>query len=322
MHVIVSHPFAGAIYWWFARQMGYTGDQAEKAPRHPYYRQLYEDIDLNVHLALAFGVVFEQVTIPAVDAAIHRDAASALNLHIGSWDYWRRAVGIRDRAGSWFRNDPVIASELSSLPAKAQEQELTYAIVDVLMSAELGAPVICATGRRRVVRRLIELSVADSELRADEHQRQPDQGERDLATPLAEYVRAAGILFREDATVSRLGNLKADDKIRTYSSQFQKVLTGGDSGQLFSSIASAWESADLSKDIAGGFAAATRTLNVLGAIPIAGTPIALLGLGADLANVALDKRADRLRWYELGPEIMRLQSREALREELERRETV
>src|SRR5713101_5716464 len=49
------------------------------------------------------------------------------------------------------------------------------------------------------------------------------------------------------------------------------------------------------------------------------TILGVLGLVADAGSEVFDRLSGRLRWYELGPEIKRLESLDALHEEVRRR---
>src|SRR5580693_846833 len=70
MKIILSHPYSGAVHWWFGQLQRVGGDQALKRPYSGYYRTLYgSDIDNFIDIALACLVIFDEIVIPAADAA-------------------------------------------------------------------------------------------------------------------------------------------------------------------------------------------------------------------------------------------------------------
>lgn len=167
MKAILSHPFSGALHWWFAAQSGAGGEQQSKRPRHPYYRALYDEVDENLDVALLFSVVFDELVLPAVDAPypmFEGDARKQLRLApleiTADWSLVFEATERLRPIEDDLRHDHVIAPLISGLSDEAQRLALLYATADVLLADAHAAPVLCAPGRRRVVLRLMELNVA------------------------------------------------------------------------------------------------------------------------------------------------------------------
>jgi hypothetical protein len=167
--VILSHPFSGAIYWWFANQISGGYDHASKRPGHPYYRTLYGNVDKHLDIALACAVVFDDIILPAADAVLRagnlppedQTKFPELNMSTSEWALIRHAQEAVDPISDDLLTDPVISSVLRRVPADMRSMALRYAAADILMTSEYSVPIICASGRRKIVRRLIELDVID-----------------------------------------------------------------------------------------------------------------------------------------------------------------
>ena len=169
MKVILSHPFSGAIYWWFASQISGGYGHSSKRPGHPYYRTLYGNVDKHLDIALACAVVFDDIILPAADAVLRtgdlppedRTKFPELNMRTSEWDLIHDAQDAVDPISYDLLADSVISSVLRKVPANMRSMALLYAAADILMISEYSVPIICAPGRQRIVRRLIELDVID-----------------------------------------------------------------------------------------------------------------------------------------------------------------
>src|SRR4051812_34888885 len=67
VRAILSHPFSGAMYWWFTDLVGHPL-ASENPPTHPYYAALFATARRDIDVALACAVIFDDVILPAVDA--------------------------------------------------------------------------------------------------------------------------------------------------------------------------------------------------------------------------------------------------------------
>jgi hypothetical protein len=141
MRVVLSHPFSGAIYWWFAQYMDVSAGMRSKQPTHGYYSQLYGDIDRNCDTALASAVVFEEIVLPAADAAFPRHGIGVgENMRVpeldleADWGHVREAGDLARENGDGLLADETVREILSRLPAGNHRMELEYAITDVVMT--------------------------------------------------------------------------------------------------------------------------------------------------------------------------------------------
>lgn len=324
MKVVLSHPYSGALYWWLATHHDGAGEQRDKRPHHSYYRTLYGDVDRNLDIALACCVVFEEVVLPGADTAYpqfdpHGDdemRLAALDLFSGWEPIWESQQLLVPHEEELLR-DPVIASVLRTLPSDARQMALLYAMADVVLTQAHAAPVLCAPGRRRIVLRLIELGVVEVPAEVTEAIR----NSQPVMEGLEGYVGIAGLTFVSDS-IDRLSRVKWNPKIRDYAENFQAVLlndTKKGFEPLLDNIADAWSSAEVAAEVGGVFSATSRSLGPLGLVPGAGTITGLVSMGADGASALADRRAEKLRWYELGPEIHRFESLENMQAELRKR---
>ncbi len=321
MKVVLSHPYSGALYWWLAAQSGVGGEQGKKRPRHRYYRTLYSNVDRNLDVALACCVIFEEVVLPGADVPYpqfdqHGEdemRLPALDLFSG-WEPVHEARQLLVPHEEELLRDPVISSVLGYLPDDAQHLALLYAMADVLLTQIHLAPVLCTQGRRRIVLRLIELGIVDIPAEVTEAIRESEP----MMEGLEGYVDIAGLTFLSDS-IDRLARVKWNQKIRDYAANFQAVLlkdADAGFGRLLDDIADAWSSAAVATEISGVFATTSRSLGPVSLVPGAGSVAGLAAMGADGAGALAERRAEKLRWYELGPEILRFESLENMQAEL------
>jgi hypothetical protein len=193
---------------------------------------------------------------------------------------------------------------------------LLYALADVLLTQAYSAPVLCAAGRRRIVLRLIELGVVEVPVSVADAVR----SSHGVLDGLEGYFGIAGLTFTS-TTIHQLAVVKWNEKIRSYSACFQNALPSG-SGDgldpLLEKIAEAWSSSEVATEIGGAFSAISRTLGPLGLVPGAGMITGAVAMAADGAGALAERRAEKLRWYEIGPEIARVESLRDLEAELRR----
>lgn len=317
MRVILSHPYSGAIYWWFANQGDIDPDQKSKKPRHGYYRTLYGDVDKNLDTALACAVVFDDIILPSADSFIPGDVS---NLGMtGSWEPITEAWKITSDLGSVLLEDEGIKKVLSKVPRNARNQAIWYAVADILLAQEHNAPIICAPGRRALVQRLVELGIGGLSPLASEALLRLGVN---VSSGLRDYVTIVGLdVISRDA--ESLGRIKWNSDIRNYATKFQSALFGlseqAPIGDLYDAIGQAWESAEARRGLKGFFSATTRTLSVFGLIPAVGTVTGAAALASDAASSVAGRMEKKASWYELGPEMMRLERLDSLEAELKRR---
>ena len=165
--IILSHPFSGALYWWFANQLSSTPEP--KTHGHPYYRTLYADVDKNLDIALSCTVIFDEIVIPPADAWFPRDEDSYLDRQVSTntdlsisvvdWAVHSYVYDTLNPIKNDLLADPVIQRVLSHVPARVRDMALIDAGIDIVTAAQYRAPIICATGRMRIIARLVELGM-------------------------------------------------------------------------------------------------------------------------------------------------------------------
>ncbi|WP_159803603.1 hypothetical protein [Arthrobacter zhaoguopingii] len=325
MKIILSHPYAGALLWWM--QSGNEWSDP-KVPQHPYYRHLYGNVDKFKDLALACTVVFDEIVMAAADFGYPDSQVTDdyRKIHIPSlslsadWDpVYESQTLTRPIVGDLLR-DPVIARIISRVPKNLKSRVIEDCIADILLMREYECPLISSVGRRGLVVRLLELDVVaasstSSSIYLPSGQSLADElSETFNADQLNRYVEMVGLMFRSP-DVASLSNIKSNDKIRAYASRFQDVLVDNPSGgedHLLEAISDAWRNRELAEKVKSGFSMAGRGLTILGLIPVVGTVSGVIGLGSEASEIAADQFAKRHAWYELGPEIIRLESMASL----------
>jgi hypothetical protein len=323
MKVVLSHPYSGALYWWLAAQSGVGGSQQEKRPSHSYYRTLYGNVDRNLDIALACCVVFEEVVLPGADVPYPQfDRLSDEEMRLAalelfsSWEPIHEAHQLLRPHEEELLRDPIIHSVLKTVPVDSQRMALLYAVADVLLTQAHAAPVLCTTGRRRIVLRLIELGIVEVPAQVagavrDSH---------GLIDGLEGYFALPGLTFTS-STIDQLATVKWHEKIRSYAESFQNALpsgTGDGFDPLLEKIAEAWSASEVATEIGGAFSTTSRSLGPLGLVPGVGAVAGAGAMAADGASALAQHRAERLHWYELSPEIVRIESLRDLETELRR----
>jgi hypothetical protein len=326
MKVILSHPYSGAIYWWFGKEAGFPPSLRRPGPRerHPYYRALFGKSLECINVARACIVIFEEVVMPAIDAPFVRGPSElvepALNVS-ADWNPVHQARRIVDRDEAELLSDPIIDSIVGRLPSDQWGLELLYALVDIFLASDTSAPVLCAPGRQALIHRLIELDVASEELSPRQKSNLgPLRAGAGLAEVLGDYVGVTALDFRA-SKVSDIGRIKEDAKVRAYASTFQRILMGRGkpvaAEDFYHEIRDAQAAAKADGGIARAFRTTSRALSIGSLIPVIGTPAALGSLAADAGAKAAEKRREALSWYELAPRIEYLRSLNALQAHLD-----
>lgn len=312
LKVILSHPFSGALYWWFATL---AGAPEATARLHPYYRALHDRVEENLDVALGCAVIFDDIIIPAADASFPADTRRSAGATISAlaistnWDATQEAYSLLAEHQQALLQDASIRATLRDLEPEAKNLGLLYAITDILLTAEHGAPVVCSSLRRRLIGRLLELGIVPSA--------RPEQAEttQAMADTLETYTEVMGLTFLSES-VEELGEVKWDHEIRSYAESFQQALTAPSAdgtSRLFESIQEAWEGAEAAGHVAGAFSSVATALDAVSLIPGVGTATGAVALGSDLAARTAERRGESLRWFELSNRIQRYESLRRLR---------
>ncbi len=321
MRVVLSRPYAGALYWFF-RNHDYP---ESKTPTHPYYRHLYGDVDRHLDMALACAVIFDEIVLAAADSPYphgeHADDYRRVRIPelklTADWDPVSAGRALAEEAGRDLLLDEQVRQVLRHVPTAVKSYVIADVMADVLLMRKYEAPLVSSSGRRALVLRLQELGAlpmlhtndVTAPARSSLGASTLAALSRSASQQLQDYVSVTGLMFTAQ-DVRTLGRIKENPRVRRYAGSFQQVITqsGGTMPELYEAIAQAWTSRDLTVNISAGFSTTSRGLSVLGLIPGVGTVTELVGMGADAAALAAEKRVERQSWFELGPEIKRLDS--------------
>lgn len=330
LRVILSHPYSGALHWW----MQSANEWAHSTrPDHPYYRHLYGKVNDHLDVALACTVIFDEIILPAADAQYPESTISAdyrkveipsLGL-LADWDPVQASRKALENIAGDIAKDIKISRILAKVPKHLRAQVVLDVATDMLLQSEYKAPVISSSGRRAMLVRLAELGIlADLGVptkRASSTSGAGNKPPETLATigELTNYVSVTGLSFRSP-DIKTLSDIKSNSTVRNYAKSFQNVLIPKKKStatvDLFDSIRQAWKSQELQNRISGGFTTTSRAFSVLGLIPGIGTIAEAVAMGADAGAIASEKLEQKNSWYEIGPEILRLESLAALERHL------
>jgi hypothetical protein len=323
LKIILSHPFSGAVYWWFMNQQDIVGeDLKSKKPHHGYYRTLYGNVDKNLDVALACTVIFDEIILPAIDAPIPGTAMTNRmyqpDLAIAAdWEQVNQAQELVRPHERELLNDTHIKAVLKSIPKGARPIALLYAAADVVLGVTHKAPIVCAPGRMSIVARLLQLGVVPtSGFDIDNF-----SAGASLTHNVADYAAITGITFNSE-DVGGLGGIKWNEAIRRYADGFQAWLNENEAPEenaLWEAIAEARADSEVARGMSGYFKANSRALSLISLLPGVGTVTGALAIASDYAGEHQERKATRLDWHQLGPEIEAYKKRRAIDNELSRR---
>lgn len=322
MRIVLSHPYAGALHWWFQSSQQHAHD---KRPDHPYYRHLYGDIDEHLDVTLACTVVFDEVLMQAADAYYPsaRPAKDNSGVRVPELDVtavWQHEFRDRDKREDLreLAADAQIASILRRVPLDVRPDVIADALGDAALSIQYNAPIVSSPGRRAVMLRLSELGAITTVPKKvpwySRWRAMPTQGEQlqlgaAATAKLDAYVTVTALTFRS-RDAAALGKVKQNKTIRTYAGEFERVLTrtGSSSEELFESMASAWGHRQIFDEVGGGLATASRGLGLAAFVPLIGLPAGVSAVALDAAAMATNAVGRKRAWYELGAEITHVET--------------
>jgi hypothetical protein len=320
MKVILSQPYCGAMYWWFNSERQHA---LPKNPSHPYYASLFGDVNRHLDIALACALIYEDFVIPAADAIypglgdLDHFSPADLGLEISAWDPIHEARALSDPVSEIWRSDPTLRKLLNEKTEPEAHMELHYAVADILLASEYKAPVICSDGRRAVVRRLIELGVANP----DPTVARTFSLQKDVAEMVESYAEITSLTFETD-DLRQFADLKWASPLREYADGLQRVLNDPHTqsiDDLYRAIADALESKILAERVQGAFAAAGHVMDLGALIPGVGTVAGAIGLGTNASAAIAQGRVEHLRWFELAQAVSGTRQLSAIEAELRSR---
>ena len=145
-----------------------------------------------------------------------------------------------------------------------------------------------------------------------------------MTSGVSRYATVSGLTFHTD-NIRSLANIKADRLIRRYSEAFQSSLLQSDASDeqnLWQSIAEAKYASEVAGSLAGYFKATSKAFSLVSLVPGINIVTGITAVGADWASDFQERRVERLDWYQLGPEILRFRSQQAIDQELKRRRLI
>lgn len=309
MKVVISHPFSGALYAFFAT---HQSDRLSPppAPRHPhpYYRTLYGDaFPRYQEMALTLALLFDELVIVPADAFLPgrqywQPDHTYNNPEIGlctEWDFeLRRQL---DEEVAQDLQDDEVRRVLARVPPLARQQILRDSRYEIHLAQKYECPIVCVGGRRRIIERIIESRSATSQTYDAPALRMAE-----------EYLKLMGPIF-EPKDVDTLIDLKKDSELRKYAAAFAAAMKRfGDSVDvridLMKALREAMASARLAKNLCGVFEGTSTALSVVGLIPILGTAASWVGLGTEGAAKAAESRQRSQSWYEFAGQVRRVAS--------------
>lgn len=307
MKVVVSHPFSGALYAFFAQYNPASAGPVRPRPGHPYYRTLYGDaFPRYQEMALTLILLFDQIVLVPADAYLPGGfwATNRVydNPQLGLYTEWDFDVQreIDDGIGELLK-DPVISSVLSRVPPLSQHQILRDCRVEIHLAQKFSCPIVCVGGRRKIIDRILQAKGNG-----------PAPYDATALTCTEEYLRLVGPIF-SPRDLETLVDLRADRDLKTYAKTFTSAMlhfrTSADPrAELLVALREAIGSAKLAGKISAVFDGTATAVNYVGLIPVLGTAASLVGIGADAASRALDHRKTSQSWYEFAAQVKRVTS--------------
>jgi hypothetical protein len=295
MKVVISHPFSGALYAFFAaHQSDRLGPPPAPRDPHSYYRTLYGDaFPRYQEMALTLALLFDELVIVPADAFLpgrqywQSDRRTYNNPELGlrtEWDFdLQRQL---DEEVVQDLRDEEICRVLARVPPLARQQILRDSRHEIHLAQKYDCPIVCVGGRRKIIERIIQSrSVA------------PQTYGAPALSMAEEYLKLMGPIF-EPKDVDTLVDLKGDRELREYAAAFSAAMERfGGSGdvrvELMKALREAMASAKFAKSLSGVFE---------------GTSASLAGLAAEGAAKAAEGRQRSQSWYEFAGQVKRVSS--------------
>ena len=314
MKVILSYPYSGCLYWWFAKER--SPALSRRRTGHSYYDFLFGNVERHLDIALACALIYEDFVIPPADAIspgfgdLRHFTQTDLGIEVSEWDFLAEAHRVVEPVKESWQSDPLLTTLLGGKSDIEVSMELEYAVADVLLANEYDADVICSDGRRAVIRRLVELGIITASLE-----------DKSVSHLVDSYTKVTGLTFGVDG-VRRFIDLKWMAPLREYADSFRKTVENPSmrsTEDLYVEIAKAMESITLAEHIGGTFEATSQVMNMAGVVPGIGNVASLVSIGSSAGAVTARNRAKRARWVELSGAVLTARNRLALEDELRRR---
>ena len=155
MRVLISHPFSGALYAFFATYQEYRLRPPQPREPHPYYRTLYGDaFPRYQEMALTLALLFDEIVIVPADAYLPRchwrENNTYYNPDLGLRTEWDFEIQRQlDEEMVQDLQDEGIRSVLRKVPPLARQQILRDSRHEIYLAQKYGCPIVCVGGRRR-----------------------------------------------------------------------------------------------------------------------------------------------------------------------------
>jgi len=137
-----------------------------------------------------------------------------------------------------------------------------------------------------------------------------------------EYLRLVGPIF-DPRDLDTLVALKQDRDLRSYAAAFAAAMHKFRESQdvrtdLLKALREAMGSATLAKRLGGVFSGTATALSVVGLVPVIGTAVGAVGLGAEGAATVLERRERSQSWFEFAGQVKRVASVRQLERAIQR----
>jgi hypothetical protein len=302
--IILSHPFSGSLYAFFADELGahhYTISD------HPYYLTLYgkhyQDLtDLSLTLALLYKeIIIAPADNPLPDYDRWRTERGYENEELGiysSWDYLRNEKGEIDYQVNRDESDSIINKILRKIPKHSWWQILSDARYELLLARLYRCPVLCYGGRRALIQRLAEIDAENGDINLIAET---------SVQAINYYLEISGLIFHP-RNIESLYILKKDKDLRSYADSFVSVMHGFKNEpnvkqQLLELAQESMGKTSISSKVVGFFNAFANVLSLFGLIPVLGTATSIAGIASTSVSYGAKQFQEKHEWYQLTPQI-------------------
>lgn len=315
--VIPAYPYEGAFFWFLA-------DERARNFNSNYYQTLYGPQKEGIAVrAAALSCLFPEIILAPADAPLpdiqsctvdrlyrHPDLRISMNWKEHEWSELNKEIA---RVAG---RDPAVRKAVAALPHIGEDHDKQHHFLcRLVLQNRLASATEATLVGNSAFQQISALttpwigSVAGT---ADNTGGQPTK-----LSISEQALDVVGLNFAP-ATLDGFAAIRASAAIKDYATSFREVLASAASApdlepKLLQLMREAMDSADIAKQVAGGFSTAGSALGVLGFIPFAGTAASIMGLGTDASARTAEKVAEKKSWYLIGAKMQEVAIRDLLK---------
>lgn len=308
-HIVLSHPFKGALFAFFDEQIT-GGTNIKSIAYHSYYKSLYgkkfrELIDITLTLFIIFEKIYlvpADNPMPSPELSYSKDGyineslglISPHDIYIGEYDDLNEIIE-RDL------NDPFIQRAFTA--AKIHPNNRRFLLEDIrkemALSISMDSPILCTSLRKGIIKRLITIDNLDIDKKSTY--------KLNTIEFIEDYINITGLLLKA-RSIDDLQFIKSSKNVRRYSQSFRELLnsqnadlTSKDKSKIL--LKEAIEYNDIIEKSQGYFELTGKIVNYFEMIPGAELAMKTISGLSNALTFGSNQIKKNYEWYNLAPQI-------------------